>query len=80
MAADDIQRKLDEIDRRVEAVHTAIVGDLGGRPGLVQRVADLDARIQRLEGLTGIGKTIVGGALAAVASAYALLWGGPHGK
>jgi hypothetical protein len=80
MAPDELQRQLDEIDRRVEAIHSAIVGGLDGKPGLVQRVADLDARVARLEALTGWGRTLIGGAIAAVVSAYALVWGGPHAK
>jgi hypothetical protein len=75
-----IEDKLSEIERRVEAIHSAIVGGLDGKPGLVQRVADLDARVARLESAQGWVKTLIGGAVAALISAWALVWGGPHGK
>jgi hypothetical protein len=80
MGTDDLQRQLTDIESRIEAIHAAIVGGLDGKPGLVQRVAALDERVQRLESLTGLGKTIAGGAVAAIISAWALVWGGPHGK
>lgn len=75
-----IEDKLSEIERRVEAIHSAIVGGLDGKPGLVQRVADLDARVARLEATQGWVRTLLGGAVAALVSAWALVWGGPHGK
>jgi hypothetical protein len=80
MTPDDLTRKIEEIDRRVEAIHSAIVGGLDGKPGLVQRVADLDARVARLEATQGWVRTLLGGAVAALVSAWALVWGGPHGK
>lgn len=80
MTPDDLTRKIEEIDRRVEAIHSAIVGDLHGKPGMVRQISDLEGRVQRLESLTNWGRTAIGGAVAAVISAYALFWGGPHGK
>lgn len=80
MSGGGIEDKLIEIERRVEAIHSAIVGGLDGKPGLVQRVADLDARVARLEATQGWVRTLLGGAVAALVSAWALVWGGPHGK
>lgn len=79
MDSNDLQRQLTDIESRIEAIHAAIVGGLDGKPGLVQRVAELDQRVARLESLTGWAKTSIGGAVAAIISAYALMWGGPHG-
>lgn len=80
MSGGGIEDKLSEIERRVEAIHSAIVGGLDGKPGLVQRVADLDSRVARLEATQGWVRTLLGGAVAALVSAWALVWGGPHGK
>ena len=80
MGTDDLQRQLTDIESRIEAIHAAIVGGLDGKPGLVQRVSALDERVQRLESLAGVGKTIAGGTIAALISAWALVWGGPHAK
>lgn len=80
MTPDDLTRKIEEIDRRVEAIHAAIVGDLAGKPGLVRQIAEIELRVARLESMTNWGRTAIGGAVAAVISAYALFWGGPHGK
>lgn len=80
MSGGGIEDKLSEIERRVEAIHSAIVGGLDGKPGLVQRVADLDSRVARLEATQGWVRTLLGGAVAALVSAWALVWGGPHAK
>lgn len=80
MTGGGIEDKLIEIERRVEAIHSAIVGGLDGKPGLVQRVADLDSRVARLEATQGWVRTLLGGAVAALVSAWALVWGGPHAK
>lgn len=80
MAPDELQRQLDEIEKRVEAIHAAIVGGLDGRPGLTRQIADLDHRVAQLERIAGYWKTVIGGSIAAIVSAYAMLWGGPHAK
>jgi len=80
MSGGGIEDKLIEIERRVEAIHSAIVGGLDGKPGLVQRVSDLDSRVARLEATQGWVRTLLGGAVAALVSAWALVWGGPHAK
>lgn len=80
MAPQSIDDRLAEIEKQVEQIHAAIVGDIHGRSGLVQRMADLDSRVARLESAQGWVKTLLGGAAAAIISAWALVWGGPHGK
>jgi tetrahydromethanopterin S-methyltransferase subunit G len=78
--SDEVSKKLDDIERRVEAIHTAIVGDLQGKTGLVRRLDDLEGRVSRLEALTTWGRTLASGAVAALVSAWAIWWGGPHAK
>ena len=81
MAPDELHRKLDEIVRRVDALHEAIVGDLhGGKTGVVRRVAELETRVARLDAIVRWAVTALGSSIGAVMVAWAIFWGGPHGK
>lgn len=74
---DGIEQRLTVIEQRLDQIHTALLGDIQGRSGLLNKFAELDSRVQRLEAAQGWVRGLVGGAVAAIVSAWAMVWGGP---
>jgi hypothetical protein len=74
---DGIEQRLSVIEQRLDQIHTALLGDIQGRAGLLNKFAELDSRVQRLEAAQGWVRGLVGGAVAAIVSAWAMVWGGP---
>jgi hypothetical protein len=75
---DGIDQRLSVIEQRLDQIHTALLGDIHGKTGLLNRFTELDQRVQRLEAAQGWVRGLVGGAVAAIVSAWAMVWGGPH--
>jgi hypothetical protein len=75
--SDGIEQRLSVIEQRLDQIHTALLGDIQGRSGLLNKFAELDQRVQRLEAAQGWVRGLVGGAVAAIVSAWAMVWGGP---
>lgn len=74
---DSIDQRLADIERRIDQIHAALLGDIHGKTGLLNRFQELDQRVQRLEAAQGWVRGLIGGAVAAIISAWAMVWGGP---